>query len=133
MKNILLAVTGLSPQVITETLYALHQNNRKVDSVHVITTRDGKDKIYAELIDRGKGYFYRYLSEYDIDPATIDFSYKNIHVITDAHGNEIPDIISEADNEKLLKKCLDLTFHFTNRPDTAVFFSIAGGRKTMSS
>ncbi len=133
MKNILLAVTGLSPQVITETLYALHQNNRKIDSVHVITTRDGKEKIYAELIDRGEGYFYRYLSEYDIYPATIDFSYKNIHVITDAHGNEIPDIISEVDNEKLLKKCLDLTFHFTNRPDTAVFFSIAGGRKTMSS
>ncbi len=38
MKNTLLAVTGLSPQVITETLYALHQNNRKVDGIHVITT-----------------------------------------------------------------------------------------------
>jgi CRISPR-associated protein Csx14 len=27
---------------------------------------------------------------------------------------------------------LELTFHFTNDPDNAVFFSIAGGRKTMS-
>ncbi len=44
MKNILLAVTGLSLQVITETLYALHQNNRHVDAIHVITTRrQGKD------------------------------------------------------------------------------------------
>ena len=33
MKTILLAVTGLSPQVITETLYALHQQNRKVDAI----------------------------------------------------------------------------------------------------
>jgi len=52
MKNILLAVTGLSPQVITETLYALHQNNRKVDSVHVITTRDGKDLEIASVGSR---------------------------------------------------------------------------------
>ena len=44
MKNILLAVTGLSPQVITETLYALHQINRRVDAIHVITTRDGKER-----------------------------------------------------------------------------------------
>ncbi|MDI6687316.1 MAG: CRISPR-associated ring nuclease Csm6 [Desulfobacterales bacterium] len=133
MKNILLAVTGLSPQVITETLYALHQNSQSIDAIHIITTRTGKEKIYAELTDNGRGYFYRYLNEYNIDSASIDFSYKNIHVIKDSHGNEIPDIISEADNEKLLKKCLDLTFHFTNNPDTAVFFSIAGGRKTMSS
>ncbi|MCP4369684.1 MAG: hypothetical protein GY797_16460 [Deltaproteobacteria bacterium] len=47
MKNILLAVTGISPQVITETLYALHQSDRKIDSIHVITTRDGKENIYS--------------------------------------------------------------------------------------
>lgn len=47
MKNILLAVCGLTPQVITETLYALHQDQRKVDAIHVITTRNGKEKIYA--------------------------------------------------------------------------------------
>ncbi|MEE4353392.1 MAG: CRISPR-associated ring nuclease Csm6, partial [Desulfatiglans sp.] len=133
MKNILLAVTGLSPQVITETLYALHQSHRTVDSIHVITTRDSKEKINAELMDGGKGFFYRYLHEYGIAPSTIDFCYKNIHVITDAHGNEIPDIISEADNARLLKKCLDLAFYFTNNGDNAVFFSVAGGRKTMSS
>ena len=44
MKNILLAVTGLSPQVITETLYAMHQNNRHIDAIHVVTTRAGKEK-----------------------------------------------------------------------------------------
>ena len=34
---------ALSPQVITETLYALRQNNRKVDIIYVITTRDGQE------------------------------------------------------------------------------------------
>jgi len=38
MKNILLAVVGLSPQVITETLFALHQQNRRVDAIHIITS-----------------------------------------------------------------------------------------------
>ena len=133
MKNILLAVAGLNPQVITETLYVLHQSNRCVDTIHVITTRDGKEKIYAELFSGKTGHYYRYLNEYSIAPSTIDFSQQNIHVITDEHGIEIPDIINESDNEHLLKKCLELAFHFTKDPETAVFFSVAGGRKTMSS
>ena len=133
MKNILLAVTGLSPQVITETLYALHQNNRQVDVIHVITTRVGKEKIYAELLGGRNGHYYKYLKEYGFSTGSIDFGRHNIHVIADEHGIEIPDISSEADNEQLLKKCLELTFHLTQNPQTAVFFSVAGGRKTMSS
>jgi len=133
MKNVLLAVTGLSPQVITETLYALHQNNRTVETIHVITTRDGKERIYAELLSGNSGHYFRYLKEYNIKPSAIDFGHSNIHVITDEYGNEIADIITEPDNEHLLKKCLELAFHFTSDPDNCVFFSVAGGRKTMSS
>ena len=133
MKTVMLAVTGLSPHVITETLYALHQSSRHVDAIHVITTRDGKEKIFAELFGGKNGHYYRYLKEYGIDPATIDFGYRNIHVITDEYGIELPDIVSESNNEQLLKKCMYLTFYFTQDPETAVFFSIAGGRKTMSS
>ncbi len=132
MKNVLLAVCGLSPQVITETLYALHQNYQKIDSIHVITTRDGKEKIFAQLLSGKSGHYSRYLDEYGIDPSSIDFCAENIHVITDEHGNEVPDIMTESDNERLLKKCLELAFLFTSDPGTAVFFSVAGGRKTMS-
>ncbi len=133
MKNIMLAIVGLSPQVITETLYALHQSRRTVDAIHVITTRRGKEKILADLLGGGKGYYFQYLEEYGIDPAAIDFGYGNIHTITDRQGIEIPDITSEADNEQLLSKCLDLTFYFTENSQTSLLFSIAGGRKTMSS
>lgn len=132
MKNILLSVIGLTPQVITETLYSLHQNGRSVDAIHVITTRDGKEKIYAELLGSTRGHYFQYLEEYGIAFETIEFGHKNIHVITDEHGIEIPDIVNESDNERLLKKCLELTFALTKDPDTAVFFSVAGGRKTMS-
>lgn len=133
MRNILLAVVGLSPQVITETLYALHQTHRAVHAIHVITTRDGKEQIFAQLLAGGRGHYYAYLDDYGIDKESIDFGPHTIHTITDEHGVEIPDIRDEVDNEHLLTKCLDLAFKFTSDPETAVFFSVAGGRKTMSS
>lgn len=132
MKNILLAVVGLSPQVITETLFAIHQQRRRIDAVHVITTRQGKEKINADLLSPKDGRYYQYLNEYDIIPISIDFGFKNVHTITNSNGMEIDDITDEEENEWLLKKCLELTFRFTNDPNTSVFFSIAGGRKTMS-
>ncbi|PIV02684.1 MAG: TIGR02584 family CRISPR-associated protein [Syntrophobacterales bacterium CG_4_8_14_3_um_filter_58_8] len=132
MKNILLAVVGLSPQVVTETLYALHQQGRRVDAIHLITTREGKEAVLASILSPRDGYYRRYLAEYGIDPATIAFGFENVHTVMDDLGNEIGDIESEEENEWLLRRCLELTFRFTADPDTAVFFSIAGGRKTMS-
>ena len=39
MKQILVSVTGLTPQVVTETLYALHVNEGIVPTeIHLITT-----------------------------------------------------------------------------------------------
>ncbi|MGD9157372.1 MAG: CRISPR-associated ring nuclease Csm6 [Desulfobacteraceae bacterium] len=133
MKNILLAVTGLSPQVITETLFALYQNARMVDAIHVITTKEGRDRIFTNLLGGKNNQFDNFLREYDIAPSTIDFSHNNIHVVTDDYGVEIKDIITEEDNTYLLKKCLELAFRFTSLPESSVFFSVAGGRKTMSS
>jgi CRISPR-associated protein Csx14 len=92
MKGILLAVSGLSPQVITETLYALHQNDRSVDAIHIITTGIGKEKIFGTLMAGTSGIFYQYLRDYQIDPATIDFGDHTIHVLRRENGSEIRDI-----------------------------------------
>lgn len=129
MKNTLLAVCGLSPQVITETLYALNQMNRPVHAIHVITTRPGKDKILSHLLDGGHGPFYRYLKEYSV--TGVDFGPGNVHVVRNSDNAEIEDIVDESDNARVLAKCMKLAFHLTRKPDRAVFFSIAGGRKTM--
>jgi len=133
MKQILMAVTGLNPQVITETLYALYQNRQKASEIHIITTRQGKERIFSELLCGKSGHYYRFLKEYRIDPASIYFGHDTVHVVMDQNGNELRDIFTADDNERLLRLCLDLTFHFTRQPNNAVFFSIAGGRKTMSS
>jgi CRISPR-associated protein Csx14 len=132
MKNVLLAVCGLSPQVITETLYALHQSGRKVDAINIITTREGKDRIFTSLLSPKDGQFSRYLKEYGYPLHEIAFNASSIHVVTRDNGREIMDIADEADSEAVLKKCLELGFQLTRDPETAVFFSVAGGRKTMS-
>lgn len=132
MKNILLAIAGLSPQVITETLYALHQDGVPVDEIHILTTRTGRDRIFSGLLAPQDGYFHRYLSEYGIDPHSIRFAPESIHVLRDKAGRPLDDITGAVDNEILLNACLTLAHRFTRKLENTVFFSIAGGRKTMS-
>ena len=133
MKNILLAVCGLSPQVITETLYALFHEGREVHAVHLITTRPGGDKVLAELLAPKSGYFAALLADFDIPCEAINFDYDNVHILRHPSGRELDDIITPEDNEILLQSCLQLAFRFTGEKDTAVFFLVAGGRKTMTS
>ncbi len=133
MKNILLAVVGLSPQVLTETLFALHQQRLNVNEIHVITTRQGKEQINAHLLAPKGGKYFQYLNDYKLEPSSIKFNHDSIHVIKDENDSEIDDISTEEHNELLLKKCLELAFKFTRSENNAVFFSVAGGRKTMAS
>jgi CRISPR-associated protein (TIGR02584 family) len=133
MKHVLLAVVGLSPQVVTETLYAIFQTGRDIHEIIVITTEQGRKTIFSKLLAGKDGSFYKFLKEYDIPADSIIFNHDSIHVICDEHGNLIHDLTTEDENRYLLKLCLEVTFNLTNRNDTAIFFSIAGGRKTMSS
>lgn len=49
MKNVLVTVTGASPQVLTETLYALHTQGKSFpEEVYVITTFNSKQTL-AEI------------------------------------------------------------------------------------
>lgn len=132
MKTILLAVAGLSPQVLTETLYALYQQGRPVDEIHVITTHSGKERIYATLLAPTDGMFRRYLRDYGIPAESVAFDFDHIHVVRDENGIELDDILDEDDNVLLMRTCAELAFRFTADPGSAVYFSIAGGRKTMS-
>ena len=53
-RKILVAVTGMSPQIVTETLYALVvQQQWLPDEVHVLTTGAGAEKIRTALLRTG--------------------------------------------------------------------------------
>ncbi len=131
-KNILLSVIGLSPQVLTEALYALWTQGKRVDEIHVITTKGGRDLIHSALLASGDGKFFEFLEEYEIPAESIDFSPGNIHVLTATDGYPLEDISGLEENEALMQKCMEMAWKFTSDPATTVFFLIAGGRKTMS-
>jgi len=132
MKTYFLAVCGLTPQGITETLYALHQEGKHVDAIRVLTTRDGKDQCIAGLFGAQDGQYFKYLEEYGYARDAIDFAPRHVCAVSDENGREINDIADELDNELFLAACMQQTFELTRDPNSAVYFSLAGGRKTMS-
>ncbi len=131
MKRVLLAVCGLTPQVITETLFALHQQGRMVDAIRVLTTRPGREACLTRLLAPETGHFYRFLEDYGIDSGSVDFSSRHVVAVHDTYGRELDDISLEEDNESFLAACMDSAFELTADAGNTVFFSIAGGRKTM--
>jgi CRISPR-associated protein (TIGR02584 family) len=133
VKNVLLAVAGLSPQVITEALYALLSEGRQPHCVQIITTRQGKDRVLAGLFDPQATRLANLLADFGLDTKQLDLNPANIHTLKNNAGVELDDIISPEDNEDLLRLCLDLSFHYTRDKDNAVWFLVAGGRKTMTS
>ena len=66
-KKILLVASGMSPQVLTETLYALlHEEPPFVpDEVHMVTTSIGKNGAISQLLAEGDGQFYRFCRDYN--------------------------------------------------------------------
>lgn len=131
MKTVLLALCGLTPQVITETLYALHQQGRTVDAIRVLTTRAGKDACLAHLFRSGDGHYYRYLDDQGLSREAIDFAPRHLLAVIDEHGTEFDDIGGEEASEAFLRLCMETVFELTSDPHTQVYYSIAGGRKTM--
>src|SRR5690606_3539532 len=66
LRRVLLAVSGMSPQIITETLYALIVEHAWVPhEVRLITTAQGKDKAVSQLLE-GERHFQRLLDDYRI-------------------------------------------------------------------
>lgn len=135
-KNILLCVAGMTPQIITETLYALTQDQEEpihIDQIVVITTLTGREKIVNELLDSQNGQFYKFCDDYSIDPLSITFSEKDIiMLVNDVDGSVMDDIRTTTDNDKAANQICEIVRSLTNDNNTRIFASIAGGRKTMS-
>lgn len=133
MKRILLAVTGLSPQILSETLYALSvgQNPPWIpDEIHLITSQEGAERARLSLLDPNAGQFHAFCRDYPV-AAKIDFSAANIHLIDDADGQPLRDIRTPQDNACAADAIHALLRQFTADPTTELHVSIAGGRKTM--
>ena len=130
-KQILVSVTGLTPQVVTETLYALLVNEHEVPTeIHLITTTNGRNRALRDLLDSQSGQFHAFCREYDL-VGRIHFDASMIHVIEDGKGNGIPDIRTPEENTRAADLIVRLMQQFCSDENAAVCVSLAGGRKTM--
>jgi len=131
-KQILLCVTGKTPQIITETLYVLTQQRReRIDEIRVITTLKGRDAVLSHLLDSEKGRFVRFCRDYGIDPATIAFKESSISLLRAADGRMLDDIRTVDDNEDAANQICQIVRELTEDDGSALHASVAGGRKTM--
>lgn len=129
MKNILLAITGASPQVVTETLYALHIEGKALpDEMFIITTLSTKAMLMDGLLEQG--HLAALQDEYQM-PA-LKFDESHIWLIEDESGQPIDDAKSIADQTYMADFITRKVFELTEQADTAIHASIAGGRKTMA-
>ncbi|HHW7506432.1 TPA: CRISPR-associated ring nuclease Csm6 [Mannheimia haemolytica] len=138
--KILLSVTGMSPAVVTETLYALVTEKGFIpNEIQVITTLQGKNQVLKTLcgIEGGrkekKGaleeFIEDYGKQYGIEQIHFDESY--IHIIEDAEGKQLADIRTPEENHLAADKIVSLVGKLCSDERNQLHVSIAGGRKTM--
>ena len=133
-RNILFLVTGMTPQIVAETIWALACDDNAdtqwvPDEVHVLSTQDGLNQIRKRLFEQKvfEQFKHHYPIIKDVQFNPID----SLHVITDADGKALNDLKTPEDNERSADIICETIKAFTSMPDTSVHVSIAGGRKTM--
>ncbi|WP_394151545.1 CRISPR-associated ring nuclease Csm6 [Vibrio maritimus] len=129
MKTILVAVTGKSPQVLTETIYALHKQGQIMpEEVFVITTSSSKFTLENGLFE--EGYWNRLCNDYQL--PSIKFTRENIWLIEDESGQVLDDAKGNKDQAIMADFITRKVAQLTEDDNLAIHASIAGGRKTMA-
>lgn len=132
-KRILLAVSGMSPQILTETLYAIAIAEKKTPfiptEIHLISTLEGARRANLELLHPQTGKFHQFCADYHLEG--IAFNEHTIYTIEDKAGTPLNDIKTPQDNEAAADFITHIVSKLTSDHQSALHVSIAGGRKTM--
>jgi CRISPR-associated protein (TIGR02584 family) len=127
----LLCITGLTPQVVTETLYALYREDpaQLPTDIHVFSTDDGIARARLTLLSDQPGWFRRLCNDYRLPPMR--FGPESLHVLHDAHGQPLSDIRDGTDNTAAADTVTEWIRRMTADAADQVHVSLAGGRKTL--
>lgn len=130
LKEVFIFVAGATPQIITETIYALAASKYPVfpDEIIVITTVYGKQQIEESLFK--KDILKKLADEYNI-PA-IPLNDQSFVIIKDEKGSLLNDITNSNDNEALGDIICSVVKDKASDKTSRLHCSLAGGRKTMS-
>lgn len=128
-KHTLLATIGTSPQIVTETLYAIHRENYQwPDDIYLITTKKGEPKAVEGLLE--EGHLQRLCIE--LNRPMPKFDANHVLVTPGADKPEVEDARSLADHEALANFIMTEVRDRTASADSSLHASLAGGRKTMT-
>lgn len=132
-RRVLVCVSGLSPQIVTETLYALAvdpQGPRWVPTeIHVITTADGAQQARLALLAPDRDQFGRLCRDFGL--TEIHFDENSFTVIRDRDDRALEDIRTPEHNEAAADTIVRVIAGYAADPTCAIHASLAGGRKTM--
>lgn len=135
MPEILLALCGTSPAVVTETVWAL-ANRREPsipDRVVVLTTTVGREAVRQLLFENGGWRRLKTVLGTPANKLKFGMTGDSVRVFPDAAGTcDLKDIESVSDGAAVGDFILATLREFTETPGTRVTLSIAGGRKSMS-
>src|SRR5207247_1657174 len=121
------------PAIVTETLWALTQRAQtvRIDEVRILTTAKGKAAILSTLLHPKDGKFKSCVEELKLTHQIV-FNEETVHVFNDGRDGELLDIRTDQDNTLAANQICAFIRDWTTEPDTRLFCSVAGGRKTMS-
>jgi CRISPR-associated protein (TIGR02584 family) len=136
-RRILFAVTGASPAILTETLYAIafppvREEGHVPTEVRVVTTAQGRDRICEQLLgapEKEGDQLARLCNDYKLTPPT--FSWDDIIVPQDSTGRVLEDIRTPEENEIMADCIVESLRELCSDGEASVHVSMAGGRKTM--
>ncbi len=138
MKNNLICVSGLTPQIITESLFCLSiQKKTEIDELFIITTERGKEVIlgrdeseYTPSIPLDDE-INRMCEKYNIKKPVFPEDDKHI-IVAREESIGLPDIRSDRDNILFPNRLCEFLREKSADPENVLYCSLSGGRKTMS-
>jgi CRISPR-associated protein (TIGR02584 family) len=132
-RRALVSVVGLTPQVVTETLWALAVDRRPPfapTELAIVTTAEGAERIELVLSD-GRRMLEALARDYPHAGLAGLAARTSVHQVRDPAGGPLADIASLEANTALADLLVEVVRQLTADPACALHVSIAGGRKTM--
>ncbi|NUN09538.1 MAG: TIGR02584 family CRISPR-associated protein [Ignavibacteriaceae bacterium] len=136
MKNILIAVTGLTPQIVTETFFCLAKLKKvNIDEIYVITTKLGREVILGKYKNSSayklplKAEIKNMCAKWKLPVPKFEVS-SNV-IVAQEESLELNDIRSDKDNLLFPNKTAEFIRKMSEDPGNVLYCSISGGRKSM--
>ncbi|MBI9072351.1 MAG: TIGR02584 family CRISPR-associated protein [Melioribacteraceae bacterium] len=138
MKNILIAISGLTPQVVTEALYEIYYKyDITIDEIFIVTTQRGKEVILGN--DKAKSTPSRSLKTeierlcylYKLTIPVFAETEEHI-IIAEEESVRLNDIRTDSENRLFPNILANLIKAKTSLKDTSLHCVLSGGRKSMT-